>query len=285
MKRWLRWIGLCLLALVTLACLALASIFVASEPQLRKTYEVVGRAVVVPTDAESIAEGRRLATIRGCNDGCHGKGVAGGDLWDEPWVARMVAPDLTRVAASHSDAELERVIRKGVRKDGRTTWGMPSPMFYHLSDADLGRIIAFLRSLPVGSGPDTDVTFGPLGRLQLMANPQWAYAEEIAADAPWLTEAELAGEQNAGRYLAITVCSECHGMELKGDESGSTPDLAIAVAYTAQQFNHLMRTGEPVGGRKLGLMAEAAQVRFSHFTDGEVRILYDYLISRAKGQP
>ncbi len=285
MKRWLRWIGLGVLALATLACLALASIYVASEPQLRRTYEAASRPFSVPTDAASIAEGRRLATIRGCNDGCHGKGVSGGTFWSEPWGGTLVAPELTRIAASHSDAELERVIRQGVRKDGRTTWGMPSSMFYHLSDEDFGLIIAFLRSLPPGDGPDTAVSFSLLGRLEIMAKPEYAYAKEIGDDAPWLTEAELAAEHGAGHYLAITVCSECHGMDLKGDGSGATPDLAIAVGYTKQQFNHLMRTGEPVGGRKLELMAEVAQDRFSHFTDDEVRELYNYLVSRAKGQP
>jgi len=281
MKAALRWSGLGVLALATLACLALASIYVASEPQLRKRYDIALRPIAVPTDAHSIAEGRRLATIRGCNDGCHGKGVAGGTFWSVPWVGTMVAPDLTRVAASHSDAELERVIRHGVRKDGRSTWGMPSSMFHHLTDEDLGRIIAFLRSLPPANGPDTEVTFGPLGRLELMANPEYAYAEEVAAGAPWISEADRQGEHRAGRYLAITVCSECHGMDLKGN-AGDTPDLAIVAAYSEPQFNQLMRTGQSLRG-EVGLMTEVALSRFSHFTDEELKALYLYLQNRSRG--
>jgi len=39
----------------------------------------------------------------------------------------------------------------------------------------------------------------------------------------------------------------------------------------------LMRDGVPRDGRKLGLMAEVARSRFSHFTDEEVAGLYAYL--------
>jgi ABC-type uncharacterized transport system YnjBCD permease subunit len=143
MEKVARVLGSGFLAIAVLIGLALSITYLASEPQLRRTYEVALRPIVVPTDAASIAEGRRLATIRGCNDGCHGKCVSGTVFWDEPWIARMVAPDLTRVAAQ-------------------------------LSDEELGRIIAFLRSLPVGDGPEAEIEFGPLGRIELLKNPLYA---------------------------------------------------------------------------------------------------------------
>jgi mono/diheme cytochrome c family protein/cytochrome c553 len=254
-----------------------------SEYLLRKRYDVALEPVDVPTDAESISEGRRLATIRGCNDGCHGKGVSGGEFFDGPWYyGGMVAPDLTRVAATHSDAELARVIRRGVRKNGRSTFGMPSTMFFHLTDADLGRIVAFLRSLPLGSGPETATRFGPLARLELLQNPHFAYAAEIARDAPWVAEAEFRGKSGHGRYLAVTVCTECHGMELRGDHSGSTPDLVVVGSYTPEDFARLMRDGIAIGGRELPMMSDIARVRFSQFQDDEVRALYDFLSARAR---
>jgi cytochrome c553 len=194
----------------------------------------------------------------------------------------MVAPDLTRVAAQLSDSDLERVIRHGVRKNGRTTWGMPSSMFYHLSDKDLGSIIAFLRSLPTGHGPEAEVGFGPLGRIEILKNPLYAYAEEIAEGAPWMTEADARGEHGGGRYLALTVCTECHGMALTGAYDGTAPNLAIVAAYSRPAFEKLMTTGVPVGGQKLGLMEMVALGRFSHFTKDEVDALYNYLSARAR---
>jgi cytochrome c553 len=283
MKKAFRVLGIGMLALAVLIGLVLSLIYLASEPQLRRTYEVALRPIVVPTDAASIAEGRRLATIRGCNDSCHGKGVSGTVFWDEPWIVRMVAPDLTRVAAQLSNSELERVIRHGVRKNGHSTWGMPSSMFYHLTDEDLGRIIAFLRSLPVGNGPEAEIRFGPLGRIEILKNPLYAYAEEIAQGAPWVTDADARGKHGQGRYLAVTVCTECHGMSLEGAHDGSAPNLAIVAAYSKPAFEKLMTTGVPVGGQKLVLMEEVARGRFSHFTQAEVDALYNYLSARARG--
>lgn len=270
-------------AVLILAVLAVVVLYGASEYLLRRTHDVALAPIVVPASAESIAEGRRLATIRGCNDGCHGKGVSGGEFFDGPWYyGGMVAPDLTRVAATHSDAELARVIRRGVRKNGRSTFGMPSTMFFHLTDADLGVIIAFLRSLPAGNGPETALRFGPLARLELVRKPYYAYATEIERDSPWATEAELQGPQGRGRYLALTVCTECHAMNLKGSDDGSAPDLTVVGAYSTGDFARLMQEGVAIGERELPMMSGIARVRFSQFRDDEVQALYDFLTARAR---
>lgn len=279
-----RRLGILLAVSAVLACAATAFIYLATEPLIRKIHEVPGRSIQIPTDPGSIAEGKRLATIRGCFDGCHGPGIEGGEFLDIPWITRLVAPNLTQIAASHTDAELEKVIRHGVRKNGKSVWGMPSSMFYHLSDEDLGRIIAFLRSVPVSEGPETEVWIGPLWRLELA---RWRLgmqddlylplAEEIGRDAPWIKGDIEPAERNRGRYLAVTVCSECHGMRLRGDVEGSTPNLAIVAAYSEVDFFRLMRTATPLGGRELGLMGMVARKRFAHLTDDEIRALYSYL--------
>jgi hypothetical protein len=46
---------------------------------------------------------------------------------------------------------------------------------------------------------------------------------------------------------------------------------------TFPQFEHLLRTGEPRDGRKLGLMSTVAQRAFVHFKDAEIAALYAYL--------
>lgn len=79
----------------------------------------------------------------------NGEKLQGSLFFDEPRVARIVAPNLTRVLPTYSDAELARVLIHGVNRDGRSVLAMPSAMFYHLSDRDLGAIIAHLRSAPV----------------------------------------------------------------------------------------------------------------------------------------
>ena len=290
MKQVLRWLGFLAALIVVLAASAVAFVYLCTEALIRKTYEVPLTAIAVPTDLDSIAEGKRLATIRGCFDGCHGPGIQGGLFFDVPWVTRLVAPNLTQVAANHSDSDLERVIRHGVRRNGLSVWGMPSTMFHHLNDEDLGKIIAFLRSVPLSEGPVTDAWVGPLWRLELV---QWQLglrdevylplAEEIERDAPWISGAIEPAERNRGRYLALTVCSECHGMKLQGDVEGSTPDLAIVAAYSEEDFFRLVRTATPLGGRELGLMGMVARERLVHLTDDEIRALYSYLHAMGKG--
>ena len=286
MRKMARWLGILMAVMGLLSGAAIAFVYLFTEPLIRRTYDVPLTLIQLPTDPGSIAEGKRLATIRGCYNGCHGPGIQGGEFVDIPWVTRLVAPNLTAVVASQSDAELERVIRHGVRKDGRSVWGMPSSMFHHLSDEDLARIIAFLRSVPVSEGPETEVWIGPLWRLELarwqlgmVENLYLPLAEEISRDAPWISSGTESAGRDRGRYLAVTICSECHGMRLAGDVEGSTPNLAIVAAYSEEDFFRLMRTATPLGGRELGLMGLVARERFAQLTDAEIRDLYRYLHS------
>jgi cytochrome c553 len=279
MKKMLRWLGFLAALVIVLAGSVIALVYLSTEPLIRKTYGVPLTTIYVPGDPASIAEGQRLATVRGCFNGCHGKGLQGAVFFDEPWIGRIVAPNLTQVAASHSDAELERVIRHGVRQNGKTVWVMPSPMVHHLNDEDLGKIIAFLRSVPLSDGPATEAWVGPLWRVELMKNRYLPLAEEIERDAPWIQGAIEPVERNRGRYLALTVCAECHGMNLQGDPEGTTPNLVMVAAYSEQDFFRLMRTATPLGGRELELMGLVARTRFVHLTDDEIRALYHYLHS------
>jgi mono/diheme cytochrome c family protein len=286
-KRVLRWAGYALAVLLIVALGTVGFIYAASERTARAVYDVPVTAFAAPADSTAIAEGRRLALIRGCYDGCHGKAADGGVFFDQPMLARLVAPNLTRVVADHSDGELERVIRHGVRKNGRSTIGMPSAMYYHLTDEDLAAIITFLRSLPPTEGPATEIRLGPLARLGIVLGQYDPQVKMIDRSVPRPRAHELGDPVAHGRYLALTSCTECHGGDLRGSRDGSTPPLAIAAAYSPEQFAHLMRTGIALGDRELNLMASVARGRFAHFTDAEVAALHAYLqtLASADVQP
>jgi hypothetical protein len=237
MNRLLRILARGAAGVVILALLAAAAIYIASEGLLRRTYDVALVPVVVPADAESIAEGRRLATIRGCNDGCHGKGVSGGMLFDGPWYyGDMVAPDLSRVAATHTDAELARVIRHGVRRNGRSTFGMPSSMFFHLTDADLGVIIAFLRSLPPGSGPEPAVRFGPLAQ----AGPEAGVSPRAVKKAPAKHFEVQAGPSGHERGSSLQVEAANDLVRVAAEESGAVFLIGV------QNIDQMVRNQTPL---------------------------------------
>jgi len=277
MKRLLRWTGIAVGSLLALIIVAYAIAYIASERILRRTYEVPAVALSVPTDADSIAEGRRLATTRGCFNGCHGKNAEGAVMFDEPMIARIVAPNLTAAVHNYSDAQLAGIVRKGVRPDGRSMLVMPAEAFMWLTDADLGRIIASLRNLPPSTGPGPGISVGPLGHIGLATGKFKTVAQLIADAEP---PPEATGEQAAfGRYLARSSCAQCHGTNLRGASTPdfTSPDLRIAGAYSPEAFTELIRTGAGIGGRKLGTMGPWARQTLSQFTDAEIAALYSYL--------
>lgn len=275
--RWLRNAALGVAAVVVVAALVL---YVLSERVFRHSFAEPLVAIAVPTDSASIAEGKRLAQLRGCSGGCHGTVTEGHVFGDDFMMGHLVAPNLTIAVREYSDAELARIIRRGVRPNGRSVIAMPSGMFSQLNDEDLGRIIAYLRSVPPATGHARRFAPGPAGRLRF-ASGQSALVTASVRRADALSDSfPRAGDPNArGAYLARTVCTECHGLNLAG--RNGRPDLRIAAGYTPEQFSHLMRTGKALANRELKMMSPTARSRFSHFTDDEVQALYGYLVARA----
>jgi mono/diheme cytochrome c family protein len=147
-------------------------------------------------------------------------------------------------------------------------------MFYHLDDADLGGLIAYLRTLPE-KGSDTlpATSMRLLARVGLVMGKYKLEPLNITHNAPRASNGPE--PVTRGQYLARSSCSECHGQRLEGGDR--TPALMIVAAYSQAEFAHLMREGVPKDGRKLELMGDVARSRFVHFSDEEVGALYAYL--------
>jgi cytochrome c553 len=128
---------------------------------------------------------------------------------------------------------------------------MPSEVFAGLTDEDLGKILAFLESLPPVAGPGPSTALGPLGRIGLAVGKFKTSAQLIAATVPPPQAATPAAAP--GRYLARTICAQCHGSGLRGDSNPdfTSPDLQIVAAYSLEQFSTLLRTGRPLGGAEV----------------------------------
>lgn len=280
MKRIWHWTGIVVGSLLGLVVMAYGVVYVASEHILQRKYDVPAVTIAVPTDGASIAEGRRLAAIRNCF-GCHGKQAEGGVMFDQPIIARIVAPDLTASVRRYSDAQLAVIIRNGLRPDGRSVIVMPSEAFAGMNDEDLGRVIAYLKSLPPATGPGPGIELGPIGRVGFVAGKFKTVAQLIVDTVP--PPGATPGEAVFGRYLARTICAECHGAALRGDSNPdfTSPDLRIVAAYSPEAFTALMRTGVALGGRKLGVMTETAKENLCQLTDAEIAALYSYLHSLA----
>jgi cytochrome c553 len=172
-----------------------------------------------------------------------------------------------------------RLVRYGVKRDGRTAIGMISGTFYPLSDMDLARIIAFLRLQPPAASVPRERHVTLRGRLALLSGKWKTSAGEVDRDTPRWGELPRETPFERGRYLASITCTECHGFDLMGETLEGSPSLAIVAMYDAERFRRLLRTGQPPSGRDLGIMSWVARNGFAYFTDEEIEDLYVFLRS------
>ena len=126
MRRLLKWLGIVLGVILGLAVLAIMVAWIGGGRIAGRTYDIPPSTFTVNNETANIDEGRRIALTLGCLGGCHGKELAGSVFHDDPWIGTFVAPDLTRAFSDHSDTELDSVIRHGVRRNGKSTFVMPS---------------------------------------------------------------------------------------------------------------------------------------------------------------
>jgi mono/diheme cytochrome c family protein len=277
-KRILKWFGRAVAGLVAFLILAALVVYVLSERELRRQYtDVPLKDFTVSYDAESVSKGKRLATLYGCFNSCHGDRMQGLKLFDEPGIARIVAPNITRIVHEYTDAELERLIRHGVKRDGTSTWIMPSQMFARMSDEDLASVIAFVRTAPVLDGLGRDVTMRPLGRIGIVTGKFNPLASKIDHDLPHAAKTDKSDPLAFGEYLVKTSCTECHGQNLEGDAFLKAPSLVVLSGYSEAAFRHLMKTGLGIGERKLGLMTEVSMTRYPQLTDEEFDAMSTWL--------
>jgi mono/diheme cytochrome c family protein len=283
-KKFLKWTGFVVAGLVGLVCIGAGYVYFASERALNREHAFVAESfapmsVDPAARAIEIAEGERLARITGCTH-CHGEKLTGAPI-DIPNIARFVAPNVTKIAPAYDDAQLATLIRRGIRRDGKGTVFMPAEMLVHLSDADLAKIIAYVRTVPQADGITDRTEVRPLGRM-IVAMGEFQAGPDAAA--PFQSADILVDPADAvsrGRYLVMNACSECHGQDLGGREVAHSPPLTIAKTYSETEFAKLLREGVALGGRTTELMSPTAVARFSTLTPDEISSMYAFLQSRS----
>jgi cytochrome c553 len=270
MKSWLKRLAIGLAAGIAVAA---GGIYVLAHHRLSAQYDEPLLASTSALPAPTLAEAERKAHSLMCF-GCHRE--AGNAILNDPLVGTLVAPNLSRIAPLYTDAELERLLRRGVKKDGTAAIAMPSSNFARLADEDIKAIVTYLRHLP--PRPDAEPSegrFGPLGLVALALGKVEFDADKIGGDPAPLTRPKA-----LGRYLVDATCSHCHEMNAEHDNGFGmkTPGLKVVIqAYDATAFKTMLRTGKGTGDRDLGLMSEEARLDFSHLNDAEIDAIYRYL--------
>lgn len=266
-------IGLASVAAV--AALGTGSVYGISEWKLRRSYDIPLEPLSVSAPL-NLAEGERMARIVGCWDGCHGPTGQGGHA-EVAGMVRHTAPTLSQVLPLYSDEELVRLVRYGLKRDGRSAVGMTSYTFWALGDQDLANIISHLRRQPALPPIDRKLELTCRGRLALATGEWKVSVEQVDRSRPRWGDLPQTTALERGRYIASITCSECHGLDFDGDALERAPSLAIIAAYSQAQFTRLMRTAEPIGGRKLD--DAMSWVASAPFTDEEIAGVYQFLRS------
>src|SRR5664279_2300385 len=138
----LRYASFALIGCIVVALGLSLYVYAWTEHMLDRRYPVVGAAIPPPAGPGAVERGKDLADRTGCTD-CHKADLRGSLFADDGWLhGRYYASNLTRKAQIYSDEDFARIVRLGVRPDGRGVFAMPSFAFNHLTDgemADLSR--------------------------------------------------------------------------------------------------------------------------------------------------
>ena len=294
MKATLKWTVIIMGALVGLLILGMLVLYSAGRMRLTKKYDVYVATVTIPSDVESLAEGKRIFQYRGC-EACHGEELQGLVYMDNPALGQVITPNLTSgqggIGASRADVDLVRAIRHGLRPDGTPLLFMPSTEFYFLSDADLGKMLTYIRSLPPVDKETQASTLSFTGfmAMNLIKSVTFLPAELIPHNEPPPTVPEPGVTTQYGEYLSLS-CKVCHGLTLSGGEIPgfpvewpATPNLTSGKGsrlptWDEAGFIEIIRTGEK-HGRRITLLYMPWK-SYRHMTDDELRAVYAYLMSQ-----
>lgn len=246
--------------------------------------------------------GEYLAKAGGCV-GCHTEAkkdavpFAGGRALKTPF-GTFYGPNLTPHARAGlgrwSEADFVRAMRGGVRPDGAHYYpAFPYPTFTQITDADLGDLWAYLRSLPPNARANSahELRF-PFGWRPLVALWKWAFFSpgpfSPRAQSPLLergaylvealghcgechTPRNFFGASNRGRFLAGTA---------KGPDGKRVPNLTPArlKKWDDTELKDFLQTGLTPDGDVAGeTMGEVIRNSTSQLTPADLAALVAYL--------
>ena len=289
MGTFLRVVRYLLLAILVVIIGLALWVWIGSERLINRRYEVPASDVPPRTDSAGLARGRYLYHAISCAL-CHGDDGGGMVYFESGAMGRVAGSNLSSgaggVAESRSDLDWVRAIRHGVKPDSTSLMVMPSEVFVHLSDADLGALLGYLRSLPPVNRELPQSGYGPVGRALLAAGKMNLL---VASKTPAFVappEVPPGPTPEYGRYLAdVAGCHGCHGFGLSGGAVAGPPGLPPAsnitpadlVNWTEADLRRALRQGLKPGGAPIDEFMPWKAYR--HLSDEDLTALWLYLQS------
>lgn len=265
-------------------------IYSSVESRINKIYDNIQvESFPIPQDSASLALGAHLSVTKGCRD-CHGSNLAGRVLIDDPALGRIVTANLTRgkggLPEGFSDEDWIRALRHGVDRDNKPLLIMPSEETTHLTQQDLGAIIAYCKSLAPVDNKLPGHSLNPLAHIL-------TYLDKL----PLLSVEKIDHRMKArpsinrnvsteyGEYLAVS-CTGCHKTDFKGGEPiiPGSPQVADVTStgnlgnWNEKQFMEVLRTGKTPEGKKLQNEFMPWQMT-REYSDDELKSMYLFFSS------
>lgn len=240
-------------------------------PRVR-LYELPHDPIAIPSDAAAIARGRHLVEAIAVCTICHGDDLGGKLAFQDEFLGQGYTPNLTTgaggVGRHYRDADWVRAIRYGLKPDRHGILFMPSDYYNALTDADLGAMIAYLKSLPPVDNTRTSLELGFLARIML----DLGFAGDV------VRAAVIPKTPSTENYLIrLGGCQFCHGADLRGGqgpEPGAPNGPALrGRSWTLEAFSAALRAGQAVDGHRINPKYMPWQ-GFAHLTDAEVAEIY-----------
>jgi hypothetical protein len=244
---------------------------------------------VVSKDPAVLARGKHLThSVMPCaTRDCHGTDFGGGETVVMGPLGTLTGPNITPagLGAAYSDGELFRLLRHGIKKNGRSLRFMPVQDTNWLADDDIVAMVSYLRTVPAVEKPNGPLEIGTVGKvldrrglipLDVARHIDHSHVEIAPPPTP---TAEY------GRFLG-RLCTGCHGEHLSGGRIPGAPDsLPVPLnltphetglkGWTYDDFAKLLDTGVRKNGKKLDPFMPLAA--FANYDDTERHALWAYL--------
>ncbi len=257
-----------------------------------RVYAVPVPDITISKDPAVLARGEHLThsvmpcAVAECHGGDFGGTSKGPDMGP---VGHFNAPNITtaNLGAAYTDGEVFRLLRHGIKMDGRSVRFMPMQDSNWLPDSDIVAMISYLRSMPPVDRPNGSTEIGTLGKvldrrgmmpLDVARRIDHEHVELAPAPSP---------TRDYGRFVG-RLCTGCHGQQLTGGPIPGappsiptplnlTPDKSGLADWTYEDFAKLLDTGVRKNGKKIDpFMPLAALARYD---DTERHALWAYLQS------
>ncbi len=236
-----------LLSALAIIVLAVIVFFIYVQMSWDKTYDWPGPTLKASTDSSVIARGKYLVEGPAHCGSCHisdfGDMIAGdkgevvalkGGLTFPMgplgiMYTRNLTPDQATGIGRYSDEQLFRMMRHGIRPDGKASMPVLMP-FWKMADDDLVAVVSYLRSLaPVENNvPTNEWTF--MGKAVRSLTPTFEPIKDPAAPA---TAPAMAATVERGEYLAnyVANCVGCHTQRDLMTYQATAPEFAGGMEF------------------------------------------------------